>query len=280
MKPALAIGLFLAASVAGPASGALPVRCDAARDHLDRALVWKDVANGISYARVDTGKPDLGIISLVRFSTRIYRTRPFEMKQLDDLHATKQIFSPPSYSLFELRRFVPGAVLVSSAGSTRSYSDPIPVGWLKISGRIRSPLAAKDKILNGAVCMRSGTAAILQAAGNPRDFERCESGFQAGPLLLFGGQPTGTEFEGSLSRVFMAVADGSVLIGHASKAETGVLGCALSAPKIGAEAAINLQGYTLGGISLSPGIAQAVRVDRLGNIDALLATALVVENRR
>ena len=275
MTMAVACALLPAAALAG-----LPDGCGAVRDKLDQSLTWNDIGPGIRFAKVGIGQDGLSTVTLIRYSVAMYRTRPFAMKQLADMHRTAQVYSPPSYSLAELRQFVPGAALLASAGTTKSFSDPVPAGWLRTLGRNLEALAPKDRTLDGVVCLvADGKVSILGVAEAARRLDYCEAGFQAGPLLVLQGKPTGSEFKGSLSRVIIGITGGDVLLGYSPSASTALLGCALTAPKVGVVDAINLQGHTMGGISLSDGLSKAVSNERLGNVDALIASAIIVEPR-
>jgi hypothetical protein len=90
---------------------------------------------------------------------------------------------------------------------------------------------------------------------------------------------TSTQRELTVARVFMGISEKHTVIGYSQSATLASLSCALSSRTLGLNSAIGLQGYTLGGISFGEPF-QKVSPKAIGNLDALIASALIVESRQ
>jgi len=178
------------------------------------------------------------------------------------------------------------AVAISSAGLTKSYSEPVPAGFLLIDMRTANDVAAKDPIIDGVVCIsRQGTLSILSDSSSgarraAKHVDSCTSGFQAGPVRIERSIAVTSEHKLNVTRVALAVAsDRKTSLVSSSRATTAALACALTSRLIGSSAAISLQGDSLGGVALGPLFDKADISIRLGNVDATVASAFVVEAR-
>ncbi|HEX7441547.1 MAG TPA: phosphodiester glycosidase family protein [Caldimonas sp.] len=283
------IGSIVCAAVATLASRCLlaapGVNCDAIRAPVDRTLVWNPLAPGLEFARVDIKSEFLQDLTLIRYANAAYQARPFDLRDVVSASQSKGYYAPPLFSVKELQRSLRQATLIASAGMSKSYSEPLPAGLLRIDGNTRAPLAPKDKILDGVVCLaQDGRMSILSEIEtgfrrSPANVDRCYAGFQAGPVLVADGVPTAQDHKLKTSRVFLGLAAENTVIGFSALATTAALGCVMTSPKLAIANAINLQGDTLGGIGLGAPFSSVAPAIGLGNTDATIASALVVESR-
>lgn len=284
------IGSIVCAAVATLASRSLLAAtgadCDAIRASVDRALVWNPLAPGLEFARVDVKSEFLQDLTLIRYANGAYQARPFDLRDVVSASQSNGYYAPPLFSVKELRRSLRQATLIASAGMSKSYSEPLPAGLLRIDGNTRTPVAPKDKILDGVVCLaQDGRMSIVSEIESgsrraPSNVDRCYAGFQAGPVLVADGIPTAQEHKLKTSRVFLGLAAGeNTVIGFSALATTAALGCVMTSPKLAVANAINLQGDTLGGIGLGAPFASVAPEIGLGNTDATIASVLVVEAR-
>jgi hypothetical protein len=260
--------------------------CEALRARVDRSLAWKPLAPGLEFAQVDVKSEFLQDLTLIRYANGAYRARPFDLRDVLRASQSNGYYAPPLFSVKELQRSLRQATLIASAGMSKSYSEPLPAGLLRIDGNTRSPVAPKDKILDGVVCFeQDGKMSILSEIESgfrraPSNVDACYAGFQAGPVLVADGIPTAQEHKLKTSRVFLGLAAGeNTVIGFSALATTAALGCVMTAPKLAVANAISLQGDTLGGIGLGAPFDSVAPGIGLGNTDATIASVLVVESR-
>jgi len=184
----------------------------------------------------------------------------------------------PFFSLSEVAELHPTAVILSSAGYTKSMTRPIPVGLLKHGKREMSALATKDSVLSGIFCVETdGGVSIFESPGTNAERGKCVEAVQAGPMLIRKGT---VRPQGSTERYFRSFVavdrEGNSLIGYSSRplALTEVA-CMLQGSPYEAVNALNLQGDLLGSL-----IVQSVGEKRkLGGVDETIASYLVVRAR-
>lgn len=289
MKTRALLAMMAGVALAAPSSGAGTVASDCAsiRTAVSAGLNWQEAGKGLEFVAMEPGADVLSDLVLLRFDMRWFRARPFDIRDIAARNQSKGYYAAPLFALRELQRVLPQAALLASGGMTRSFSEPQPAGFLKIDGVTRNRLAPKDGILDGVVCIDGeGRASILSEVADgrrrsPASAELCASGFQAGPVLVADGMPTATEHGHNGARVVFATTGGSVaLVAFSTKATTAAIGCALTAPGLGIGTAIRLQGDQLGGAILGPAFRDVVGPKVLGNVDATVASALVIEARR
>jgi hypothetical protein len=284
--PTAVLMLFGAATASIATAASLVPDCDVIRSTIDERLTWKAAAPGLEYAHVDFKSAFLRDLTLVRYANDVYRARAFDMRDIVAANRSRGYYAPPLYSIGELLRNLRQAALVASAGLTRSYSEPVPAGFLRVDGTTRSPVAPNDKIIDGVACFaQDGRVSILSDMGSgvrraPKDVRSCHSGFQAGPVLVANGVPTSTEHKLIVARVFLGLPSGdSTIIGFSTQSSTAALGCAAASRKVGIVDAIGMQGDSLGGAGLGTSLASVAAQPQLGNTDATIASALIVEPR-
>lgn len=280
-----AVALLLLAS-ASAWSGESISGCDAIHASLGKTLRWRQAAPGMDVAQFAFGSDTLRDLTIVRVSNSTYRIRSFDLRDIGAINRHRGYYAPPQYSIRELRRTVAPSALIASAGMTKSYSEPIPAGFLRVAGETRSSPATKDATLDGVVCLADGgVPAILSevVAGHrraPGSVGRCRSGFQAGPVLLAHGDRTVSEHHLKTERVVFGLdAAGSSYLASSSGATTAALACALSSPALHVSDAIALQGDSLSGIDFGTSFGRLLPSTEFGNIDATVASALIVEPR-
>jgi hypothetical protein len=280
-----AVALLLLAS-ASAWSGESIAGCEAIQASLGKALRWRQAAPGMDVAQVAFGSDTLRDLTIVRVSNSAYRFRSFDLRDIGAINRRRGYYSPPQFSIRELRRTVASSALIASAGMTKSYSEPIPAGFLRVAGETRSSPATKDATLDGVVCLSDGVApAILSevVAGHrraPGSVGHCRSGFQAGPVLVAHGERTVSDHHLKTERVVFGLdAAGSSYLASSSGATTAALACALSSPALQVSDAIALQGDSLSGIDFGASFTRLLSSTEFGNIDATVASALIVEPR-
>jgi hypothetical protein len=221
-------------------------------------------------------------LEIMRMDPGHWRVSVVDMRDLRVLRAKSKNWTPPEYTLSELGEVTPNWSIITTAGMTLDYGNPIPAGLLVVDGIERSPTFRSSRILDGLVCIsgNSDTRILSQDQGGKLraagDVSFCRHAVQAGPVLVHEGIPQGTD-ELRTSRVFLGV-DGRrrVVIGHAGAATTRGLGCALVQPGIELRSAIALQGDTLGGILFSRSFRHTP-TSRLGSAEETVASALLFQ---
>jgi len=280
--------LLLSALLAGAPAQSENADCEAVRRSTAAGMKWSTVARGIEVARMAPNAEALDDLLLIRFDTRLFRARPYDLRNIAVSSQSKGFYSAPLFALIELQGVLPQATLVLSGGMTRSYSEPIPAGFLKIEGRTLVAVAPKDKRLNGVLCIdRDGKASIQseQVEGTrraPREVEHCFSGIQAGPMLVAGGQaePGLNKTHTAARLAFGTIGQNTALVAFSNSASKAALSCALTSEGAAVDAAIGLQGDRLGGAVLGPVFSSASVPRVWGSVDATIASALVIEARR
>jgi len=284
---AIASAIGMACAALGTAHAAAdPPGCSAIRSAVDRSLAWRAVSSGLELARIDIKSEHIDNLTLVRYSSVAYRTRPFDLRDIAALNQRNGFYAPPLFSIKEMQRNFRQATLIASAGLTRSYSEPLPAGFLRIDGMTRAPVAPRDRILDGVVCIaENGRVTILSEldAGSrraPRNVDGCYAGFQAGPVLVADGAVAAHEHALKTARVTLGIGSpDSVVIAYSGSATTAAIGCGITSSRIGVNHAIGLQGDTLGGVALGANLAPDGTGSALGNTEATIASVLIVEPR-
>lgn len=289
MKPHHARGaavalLLLACNVARSAEAISG--CEAIHAAMGTTLPWRQAAPGMEVVQFAFNSNYLRDLTIVKYSNASFRMRSFDLRDIGAINRHRGYYSPPQFSIRELRRTVAPSALIASAGMTKSYSEPIPAGFLRIAGETRSSPAPKDPTLDGVVCLSDGVApAILSevVAGHRRatsSVGRCRSGFQAGPVLLAQGERTVFEHRLKTERVVFGLdATGSSYLASSTGATTAAMACALSSSALHMADAIALQGDSLSGIDFGTSFEHLLSSTEFGNIDATVASALIVEPR-
>jgi hypothetical protein len=283
----LVVALQLGGALASALGQTTVSDCASTRELVDRRLVWKSVAEGLEFGHADLDSTYLRDLTVLRFRRDVYKIRAFDLRDVVSANQSNGYYAPPLYSIGELQHSLRNAVLIASAGLTKSYSEPVPAGFLRIDGTTRAPVAPRDRTIDGVVCVRSrGHVSILSEIESgsrraPKNVEQCVSGFQAGPVLVDEGIPTSIMHKLNTGRVVFGLSnDESMMIGYSSRSTTAALGCALTGQRIAIRTAINLQGDSLGGVALGPVFQGAIPVQALGTTEATVASALVVEARQ
>jgi hypothetical protein len=248
---------------------------------------WLQASDGIETILIPTfANPHIRDLILLRIDPAKYRFRVIDMRILAKRRQEQGNYAPPLYSLSELRGLMPNATIVSSAGFTRSLTNPDPAGYLKAAGLERAPVARRDRILDGVVCFSDvGAPSILSAVdeGGRKasvPLGQCAEGFQAGPVVVARTKAEIGAHQQVASRVVLGVdTQARLILGYSSMATTAALGCVLSAKDLQIEEAINVQGDEIGGLAFGRSISGALAVQQFGNTDSTVASALVIEPR-
>lgn len=253
---AMAAGLA-ACLLAAPAAAQSCV-VDAARPVLDRATGVESVDARVAGQAVT--------LKLVRLSPGDWAIRLIDMRDLRQLKARRGDYTAPGFSLTELSQQSAVGAILGSAGMTESLSMPIPVGLLKVDGKIRSRANAASRQLDGVLCLRydRGVSLLSEVSVHgrriPADAEAatraCAHAVQTGPMLVERSRPLigrdAIPHRGV--RIFAALdRDGRFIFGHAAPTSAYALACVLALPALAIDAAINLQGDEQGGVLFKPG---------------------------
>lgn len=254
---------------------------------LKKDFQWQPMSGGIHYMSITSPCNKIENATIFRYSTDEYKTSLFDMRDLPDLGYKHDYYAPPQYSLKELRLLMPAPSIISSAGLTKSLNLPLPAGFLKISGKVRSKIAPKDKIMKGVVCMgQNGTPSIinLDSEKNLESLENnktCHSGFQTGPFVLIDGQHTATSSRMEISRiVYASNSNNDLLLAYISPSTINDVADLLLNPNIQARTAIALQSDYLGAINLAKEFHTKVGRILFGNNDTTVASALIIQKKK
>ncbi len=265
-----------------PHSSAVPNDCPALSSF--ETPNWKEAFPGIDTASLKLASPNIRDMTLLRIDPTKYRFRVFDMRDLAKRKQAQGSYTPPLYSLAELRGLIPNATIVSSAGFTRSLTNPDPAGYVKVNGLERAPVARRDRVLDGVVCFSAVGAPSIESADDKEGRKasappgKCVDGFQAGPVVLAQSQVVIDSHQKQASRVVVGVdTGGRLILGYSSMATTAALGCVLSATQLKVTDAINVQGDEIGGISVAPSVSGILPVGQFGSVDSTIASALVVQ---
>jgi len=273
----------LCAAMAAPVQA---VDCTLVQSTVQSTLKWEAFGPGLHAARVAVATEQLRELTLVRLSNERYVIRLYDMRDVFDMSRSNGYYAPPFYSIRELQQNMPRSILVASGGKTRSRSEPIPAGLLRIDGSTKAPFAPGDADRNGVLCAARGKPfAILPVpdkddAPAPGELKACHNGLQAGRILVAQGQPTVAEHRSKNVRVVLGFdRSDNIVLAFSPSATNAAMGCALTGEKLGIDSAIALQGESLGGVGLGTQLAD-LAPQGLGTLDATIASALIIEQRK
>jgi uncharacterized protein YigE (DUF2233 family) len=189
----------------------------------------------------------------------------------------------PEFSLNEVMNKT-GAAIVSNAGSTTSFTLPQPAGLLQVNGRVLSLLATKSSQFNGVLCISRVQGAtktrisILQFSEWNR--AQCTDAVQRGPILT--ADPHSIEDLGTVrSERTVAAVDSDhrlLLLVTNGKASLSAIASFLysRSANLGIQFALNLDGSSSSGLLLRD-ISKGRPSETLaGNIDVLVASAILI----
>ena len=182
-----------------------------------------------------------------------------------------------AFSLREVMNKVQASIVVN-AGSTASYSVPIPAGLLEVRGKIVQ--RPKLYVKNAAVlCINRDRVGIVTFSSKaPND---CQDAVQRGPFLSKELSPAGDD-SGHYRRTVAAV-DGQgrllILVTREGATLSSVVSFLYGSDQgLGVLSAMNLDGDASSGLifARSEGLKESI----VGSVDGLVASAIAIRKRR
>jgi hypothetical protein len=243
---------------------------------------WKDVEPGLAVYRgqYDHRQP-IGKVAVtaLRFNAKTFRLRVIA----PSAGRTRSSLATTSLTLRSLMG-TPTYIAGTNGGFVTSLAFPKPVGLAKADGVLGSPASTGSQKLTGVVCIEKSGAVSLVPHKSP-DFAKCQDALQAGPFIIDPGPKNGIFASESPARAFERTAicidaSSNILLVHTGPSALHDLGRFLlvgsQAGGFGCQLALNLDGDASSGIYWRDGSRQ---FQSLGEVDALLSTALVVTRR-
>lgn len=184
------------------------------------------------------------------------------------------------YAAFSLREVMTKtrSAVVVNAGSTRSFSAPIPAGLLEVGGAIVSP--PKFYVKNAAVlCINRDRVSIVKLLSKiPKD---CPEAVQRGPFLSWE-LVSANDDSGHHRRTVAAVDKQGRLLILVTK-EGATLSSVVSflygsKPDLGVLSALNLDGDASSGLIFAG--SEGIKEPTVGSVDGLVASAIAIRRRR
>lgn len=194
------------------------------------------------------------------------------LRVIDAYHELGKGSTFAAYSLREIKRKT-GATIAVNAGSTASYSLPVPVGLLQIGGRIvsRANLRAEK---GGVLCINRDHVSIVPVSATAA--QSCVDAVQRGPYLSKESL-SAVDAEQRYRRTLAGVdGDGRLLI-LVTRESTTLAGVAsflyTSKLNLNVQTALNLDGDRSSGLLVADGKSGI----EIGSIDGLIASAIVIQ---
>lgn len=179
-----------------------------------------------------------------------------------------------AYSLKEAKRRT-GAVIAVNAGSTASYSLPVPVGLLQVGGRIVNRINLRA-LMGGILCINRDRVSITPVSANVA--VNCIDAVQRGPYISSDAfKPEGHDqryrrtvasVDNSGRLLILVTRQGSTLSGLASFLFSPQTGLSI-------QKALNLDGDRSSGLLVTRSDSEV----EVGSTDALIASAIVIQSR-
>lgn len=169
------------------------------------------------------------------------------------------------------------ALVVVNAGSTASYSLPIPIGFLKTCGIVMSPVNRLAE--SGGIFCIAGDHLAIRAVLRLEP-PRCSDAVQRGPLL--SDSLSGKGVSGRSRRSTVALDDRGRLVLLVTEPTTlSAVAAFLYKTELDlrVQSALNLDGSTSSGLIMTTGPSDTEPIV-IGNVDGLVASAIVVTERK
>jgi len=182
-----------------------------------------------------------------------------------------------AYAAFSLREVwaKTGASIVVNAGSTASFSTPMPAGLLKVRGKILNRVKdVPSEQHPGVLCLEKNRVRIIRLPGDGETITGCIDAVQRGPVLTTDLVP---QKDGSSRfRRTVAAVDGEgnfLLLVTADGARLSAVAGFLYKPEFHVLSALNLDGGASSGLLFSIGGGQT---SLIGNVDGLVASVIAI----
>jgi uncharacterized protein YigE (DUF2233 family) len=229
---------------------------------------WRAIQPGLE--RLDGTFDDYG--ETVRFVSVRLDPKKQAIRVIDTFHELRAKNALSTFSLREVSDKT-HAALVVNAGATTSFSLPAPAGLLPIGGKTIHRASFSNDGTAEILCVeREHVSLIALRPGSPAN---CVDAVQKGPLLT-------PHFKSARSRNQRTIValnrDGLVLI-FVTLDGTSLSGVSeyLYSPKsaLNIQSALNLDGSVSSGMIL----VSDKRPETIGNVDSLIASAIVISSR-
>jgi len=169
-----------------------------------------------------------------------------------------------------------GSLLAVNAGTSYSYSLPIPGGLLLTHGKIITPVN-RQAHNSGFLCVASDRLVITDLSGlRP---ENCAYAVQKGPLIFRETAASVSDFN---HRTVIAVDEQQRLLILITEDAASLPGIAAflyaSSPELNVQSALNMEGGATSGLLIAPELK--AQPSEVGNVDGLVASAIAVYSRK
>jgi uncharacterized protein YigE (DUF2233 family) len=196
-----------------------------------------------------------------------------QVQIIDTFHELGRGNAYAAYSLRQVKAKT-GAIIVTNAGSTASFSLPAPTGLLKIGGRIVSPVNRRAQT-GGILCVNRERVSIL--ALSDVGMASCTDAVQRGPYMSresvsaqdsnLRSQRTAVAVDANGSLLILVTKEGITLSSLATFLYSSKL-------NLNVQAVLNLDGGVSSGLLATNGTSSEIAI---GNTDALVASAVAID---